>query len=43
MFKLEEEIKKFRPSLEVEKIKDNDLEDLLDIIKSIAKNNQEKE
>lgn len=42
MLKFDEEIKKFKPSLEVGKIKQDIEEDLLDIIKQMAMPNQQK-
>lgn len=42
MLKFDEEIKKFKPSLEVGKIKEDNPEDLIDIIKAITKNNKER-
>ena len=46
MIKFEEEIKKFKPSLEVDHIEEdvqgNQIEDLLDILRYVKTNNTEK-
>lgn len=43
MIDFNEEVKKFKPSLEVEKIKEKDEKDLIDIIEQITSKNNSKE